>query len=62
MIVVNKHTVELARKDAELAHKKCRLVILGVIKREKNLKWKQKYIETLTNCPLTEDELKFVNS
>jgi len=60
MIIVNKHTVELARKDAELAYRKCRLVILKVIKETKDPVWKQKYIETLES--ITAEELKFVNS
>lgn len=60
MIIVNKHTVELARKEAGLAYRKCRLVILGVIKRESDSEWKQKHIEALEN--IRPEELKYVNS
>lgn len=60
MILVNRQTVALAERAAMLAHRKCRLVVLKVIKETKDPIWKQKHIEALES--ITAEELKYVNS
>jgi len=56
-LIVNKYTLELARRALELSYKKCRLEILEVIKRAP-AEWRQKYIQAFQP---TERELEIMN-
>lgn len=57
--IVNKHTVELARCSAALEYKKCRKVVVDVIKNTANAERREQLIAIMTS--LTEAELKYIN-
>lgn len=63
VLIVNKYTSELAHKQAELAYEECRKAIVEMIKKA-TPKWKERYIQTFNEGerPLTEQELKCINS
>ena len=60
-LIINKATAELEHKKTELVYKRCRLEILGIIKKAPQ-EWKEGYIKAFENNPLTESELNFIKT
>ncbi len=60
-IIINENTLAIAKKQAEIALKECRLEIIGIIKKANELE-KRKLADILNSglYPLIKEEKKYV--